>query len=417
MLTVTVLRNWEPEQLPRAGADLHETGVMLGRLAGDVGVAVGEMTWRSPAADAARAAADDLCLALRSLRESFAMQSEAVHRAGAALTAAQDLLRRAARLADDHGLHLFEDGSVSSPPPVLTAADLSPEQAVRLADRRDAAEQARDRAAAMAREALACAAEADRDAAAALGAADRIGALLARVAPGAGGILASTFSLTAYAAAERAGLLDRVDGREVPARGSDPRQVNAWWESLPPGVRQALLDSSPELLGNLDGLPASVRHLANVARLRAERAALEAQIARIEGQRDTGVPVWMIWFVGPDPIDGGLQSARAKLEALSAIEETLSKPDRYLLLLHTSGEHLRTAVSVTWTPRTMSASSPRGSARRCRAAWSATTGRCRPCATRLAAWLCVPAPARWPRSAGWATRRRSGGTWRVRPGR
>jgi hypothetical protein len=51
------------------------------------------------------------------------MQSEAVHRAGAALTAAQDLLRRAARLADDHGLYLFEDGSVSAPPPVPNQLD------------------------------------------------------------------------------------------------------------------------------------------------------------------------------------------------------------------------------------------------------------------------------------------------------
>ena len=39
MLTVAVLRSWLPEQLPRAGNDLEDSGALLGRLAGDVGVA------------------------------------------------------------------------------------------------------------------------------------------------------------------------------------------------------------------------------------------------------------------------------------------------------------------------------------------------------------------------------------------
>lgn len=340
-MTTEVLRSWLPDQLPAAATDLDETAALLRRLSRGVTTAVDEMTWRTPAADAARAAAADLTRALEVLRESFALQSEAVRRAAGALTTAQELLATAAATAARHGLHLLSDGTVTAPPPVLTATGLSDVQLTRLADDRDAAEHARERAAAMAREALAAAAEADRDAAAALAAGDRVGALLARVAPGAAGVLALTLPLASYAAAERAGLLDAVDQRAVPPVGSDPFEVAAWWLSLPAGVQRALLSGSPRALGNLDGLPAAVRHEANTGALPGHRAELEAEVRRLRRRLDDDL------FGGAfTDDDAALDHALGKLRALDVIEQVLRQDDRALLVLDPSGEQLKAAVAV-----------------------------------------------------------------------
>ena len=341
MVTVVVLRSWAPEQLPRAAADLDATAVLLRELATGVAVAVGQMSWRSPAADAARGAADDLSTALRTLQEAYAMQSEAVRRAAGALVAAQDLLERAVSLAAEHGLDVLPDGSVTAPPPVMTAADAPAAQMLRLADAREAAYGARDRAAGMAREALSAAAEADRDTAAAITAGDGIGALLARVAPGAAGVLSGTLCLAAFAAATRADLLDGIADRPVPAVGTDPHQVAGWWLSLPPGAQRAVLAGSPQLLGQLDGLPAQLRHDANVAMLPVHRLALEAEVARLQERLDDN----LFGGVFTDD-DVALELARAKLRALEVVEQVLANPDRFLLALDPSGEHLTAAVAV-----------------------------------------------------------------------
>ena len=342
-LTVSRLRSWSPESLPGAADDLQATHVLLLELQSGVCSAVGAMSWESPAADAARAAAEDLARALQELGASFDLQAETVRRAAAAVQAAQTLLSDGARLAGDHGLTMFDDGSVSAVPPVMHAADLTDAELRRIADGLQAANEARVKASAMAREALASAAEADRDAATALRSGDGIGALLAGIAPGAGGFLGLSGSMRAYAELLRADLLDAVDGRAVPERGSDPHEVNAWWASLPPGQQRALAASSPELLGQLDGLPATVRDAANRARLAGERAALEAEAARLKRNLDENL------FGGAFTHDDArLDDVLGKLAALDTIEKVLAPPaqDRFLLVLDSSGEHLKAAVAV-----------------------------------------------------------------------
>jgi len=46
-----------------------------------------------------------------------------------------------------------------------------------------------------------------------------------------------------------------------------PLDVAAWWRGLSPATRHWLIDTRPELIGNLDGVPADARDLANRARL------------------------------------------------------------------------------------------------------------------------------------------------------
>ncbi len=128
-LTVPVLRTWRPESLPRAAADLDATGTLLDDLERSIQRAVGAMVWEGAAADSARAAAQDLVLGLRELRESYSMQAEVVRRAASGIELAQELLSDAQRLASAHGLVLLPDGEVTPPRAVLSATDLPPTKA------------------------------------------------------------------------------------------------------------------------------------------------------------------------------------------------------------------------------------------------------------------------------------------------
>lgn len=341
-LSVSGLRAWSPEALPGAAADLTATEFLLRELKRGVDRAVDAMCWQSPGADAARAAAADLVRALTSLGQSFAMQAEAVGSAARALDTAQDLLAAAAAVAAEHGLTLLEDGDVLPPPPVMMSAAASDAERLAVANRFAAAQEAHSRARAMARQSLAAAGEADRDAAAVLQRSDSLGALLARIVPGAVALLGVTAPLEVYAAAERDRLLREVEVevRAVPGRGTDPYEVSAWWASLTSPVQRALVRESAELVGNLDGLPARIRDQANRTRLAAERAALEAELVRLEEDLADN------WFGGVfTDADAALAYARGKLAGLDRIEAVLGRGDRALLLLDSTGEQLRTAVA------------------------------------------------------------------------
>jgi WXG100 family type VII secretion target len=53
-------------------------------------------------------------------------------------------------------------------------------------------------------------------------------------------------------------------GAEIPV-GKDPKEVNQWWKSLSDDKRKQLVDTWPEKLGNLDGIPVRDRSTANEA--------------------------------------------------------------------------------------------------------------------------------------------------------
>jgi hypothetical protein len=52
---------------------------------------------------------------------------------------------------------------------------------------------------------------------------------------------------------------------DIPPAGTDPYVVAAWWDRLPPDRQAWLLEQFPDRLGGLDGIPATVRDLANRA--------------------------------------------------------------------------------------------------------------------------------------------------------
>lgn len=130
-----------------------------------------------------------------------------------------------------------------------------------------------------------------------------------------------------------------------PPLAGTPEQNAAWWASLSPGVQQALMAISPGVLGNLNGLPATVRDQANRARLRSEASRLDAEITRVRaGLAPRGGPGYHV--AHHDELRR-LEQLEAKRASIAAVQETLAKPgQRQLLVLDLSGERAEAAVAV-----------------------------------------------------------------------
>ncbi|CAM3727370.1 alpha/beta hydrolase [Nocardiopsis rhodophaea] len=62
---------------------------------------------------------------------------------------------------------------------------------------------------------------------------------------------------------------------DVPKQGSDPEQVNAWWEGLTPSAQEELKAEQPDRLRMMDGIPVAVRDELN-------RHHLDQEIARLK---------------------------------------------------------------------------------------------------------------------------------------
>ena len=61
----------------------------------------------------------------------------------------------------------------------------------------------------------------------------------------------------------------------------NPKAVNDWWNGLTQAEKRALLESDPNLIGNLDGIPPGVRYEAN-------RNSIETYVAEMEARRALG---------------------------------------------------------------------------------------------------------------------------------
>lgn len=67
----------------------------------------------------------------------------------------------------------------------------------------------------------------------------------------------------------------------LPPDGTDPKSVNKWWDSLSPEEQRRYIAEHPEQIGNLDGIPATVRDAANRLRLDGEETALRDELTRL----------------------------------------------------------------------------------------------------------------------------------------
>ncbi|MFR9730180.1 alpha/beta hydrolase [Saccharopolyspora sp. MS10] len=131
---------------------------------------------------------------------------------------------------------------------------------------------------------------------------------------------------------------------EPPPPG-DPAHNAEWWKSLPAETRSALAAAPPPWLGNMDGIPASVRHTANVNRIDDERATLQAEAGRLRSAANERHP-----GPGGDLVRSRYQreldQVEAKLTSLDNVEKVLEQGNRQLLTLDTSGERTKAAVGI-----------------------------------------------------------------------
>ena len=103
-----------------------------------------------------------------------------------------------------------------------------------------------------------------------------------------------------------------------------------WWNTLTDSQRKQYAKDMPEVIGNLEGLPATWRSIANQAELKRYAAAL-AKVKK-------GTP--------------GYEAAQAKLAAVKAIQKRLGtdpekqNPPLQLLLLDLSGKNPKAAIAV-----------------------------------------------------------------------
>ena len=113
---------------------------------------------------------------------------------------------------------------------------------------------------------------------------------------------------------------------------SPPRasSVATWWESLPSSGRKTLASAAPEVVGNLDGVPFTVRDRAN-------RLTLSRTVTQLEASIDSGAG------------RAKLVEKRHHLDILNQVTKTLEhkagETKRQLLTLDPSGE-VRAAVVV-----------------------------------------------------------------------
>jgi hypothetical protein len=111
----------------------------------------------------------------------------------------------------------------------------------------------------------------------------------------------------------------------IPSGGA-PADVKRWWDALSPMEQESLLFTHADRIGQLDGLPATVRDRANRARLVEQKARLAADQIRLASRDDLSESERKMF----DDIN-------AKLNGIRSIEGRLAKPPAYLLGLSTNG--------------------------------------------------------------------------------
>jgi hypothetical protein len=106
-------------------------------------------------------------------------------------------------------------------------------------------------------------------------------------------ILTDTATIDADTAKKLTGLLAAVTGdrplnasqllASIPPRGTDPKAVRDWWNSLSPQEREFLIRQAPDQVGWLDGVPAADRDQANRLMLESSARGIEDRIRQLEG--------------------------------------------------------------------------------------------------------------------------------------
>ncbi|GAA2567349.1 alpha/beta hydrolase [Mycolicibacterium diernhoferi] len=118
---------------------------------------------------------------------------------------------------------------------------------------------------------------------------------------------------------------------------ASPEQVNEWWNGLGTDQQNWIATHRPDWVRNRDGIPTDVRNETNRTFLDTERTRLQDQLTREQqshpnpNQPPYGVPAQLL---------------QRQIAVLDKLDKTLEQKDTYLIGLDTTGESLKTIVSV-----------------------------------------------------------------------
>ncbi|MCP3797769.1 alpha/beta hydrolase family protein [Allokutzneria sp. A3M-2-11 16] len=331
MVSVSDVRRWRQPALDTAFQALGSRRDTLVGFDDELHATRSPAGWTGPAAEAATKHHGELTERMRRLVAGISAVRRAVGEAADAVKAVQRALGDAEHLAGRYGFSIADDGKI------VDTAHPRPTDEAQVRERAAIQVELVDRVEQVLRRAN----DIDADLAAVL---ER--AALDRIDDGAGASLTD-----ASVAGQGAGGLSTIG----PPQGGSPGDNAGWWSSLSDAERAAMLKDHPGWIGNLDGLPAVVRDQANRAQIPGERARLLAEAAKLEPLVDSltkrlGASTSEIGelsiarqLAGPA---AELATIKAKLASLDAIDETLARGDRQLLVFDPTGKQPKAAIAV-----------------------------------------------------------------------
>jgi hypothetical protein len=285
MITLVDLRQWDPLRLEDAFRTL---GVARDRLLGLdtalVAARLAENHWRGTAAELARAAHDRIGLGLRMLTEEADAARPGLAEAIDAVVAVRADLAVLEGLAAADGFAISNDGRVTDMCDFAGPATV--DGPARLADQAAVAGRVR--------QLLDRADDVDR----------RVHDLLVVAHP----------------------------ALATPGQGSSAAAVAAWWRALPAPDRERFVAEHPDQAGRLDGLPASVRDIAN-------RRLLAAAVADTETGRLAAADQLKALT---DAIDHG-RAGMDQIPRRDALTAALARADAHIAMLRSLQERLQAA--------------------------------------------------------------------------
>ncbi|PKV94086.1 alpha/beta hydrolase family protein [Amycolatopsis echigonensis] len=324
MASVSEVKRWNAAALNEIAATMQQREQVLINSGDDFGKIMPVDGWTGGAADDAGSAHRLLHFRIDKMAAGASVVHKALMQASDAIPAVQNAIHAAENLAEKYGFKVGDGGQLTDAwAGKALPQDMHPE------DRARAQQQIIDDVA----QALRTADDIDND----------LTSVLRRAAQGEFGTGDEATVAAAAAAAESGN--PGLTLPEPPPNAS-PSQNAAWWASLSSAGQSILLRDHPDWLGNRDGLPGAVRSQANVARLPAERAALERLHTAAQAVVDQTKSVY-------DPSGNlmanalrNLDQIDRKLRSLDAIDAAMAHGGRQLLTLDTSGERVKAAVGV-----------------------------------------------------------------------
>lgn len=315
-LTYGRIRQWRAEPLDAAASALRGNSDTLVGLADEFDAMGGPANWIGEAAGNATRKRHEITDTMERFVAGIRSAVTTLSQGAEAVTGLSRGIREADDLAARNGFAIGDDGAVND---VRPPRDVPEDRADDIARER---ERIRLELVDRVEQNLRTATDIDQDISGQL---DKVGA--DRVDDG------GTTGLAA--AAEAGGAQGGIDPPAPPPGRGSPGDNAGWWDSLSDAAKERVIREHPEWVGNRDGVDFTSRDQANRALLPIEKDRLEDERHRLEREIERGE-------IGKQ---GELDRVNEKLDAIRAIEDTLSKPgERQLVLFGTSSERAEAAI-------------------------------------------------------------------------